>query len=204
MTTIAFDFETTGLPDFAARSIDPKQPHIVEMALIEYGDDGAEIGFQRVIVKPDGWMVPPEMTKIHGISHEQAMDEGIPENDVAAMFLLAMAKADLRTAHNESFDRRIARIALSRAGYQRSLIEAFEALPAFCTCNSTKAIVKAPPTEKMLAKGMTGPKLPNLGETVAHFFPGEVVEGLHGALADARYCGRIYWALQGLKKGNEA
>lgn len=195
MTTIAFDFETTGIPDWNARSIDPKQPHIVEMALIKYGDDGVEIGFDRVIVKPDGWTVPPDMTAIHGISHEQAMDEGIPEADAAAMFLLAMARANLRVAHSESFDRRIARIAMARAGFQRGLIEAFEALPAFCTCNSSKAAVNAPPTEKMLAKGMTGPKPPNLGECVRHFFPGEEVTGLHGALADARYCGRIYWEM---------
>jgi DNA polymerase III epsilon subunit-like protein len=53
MTTIAIDFETTGIPDWNARSHDPKQPHIVEMALIEYGDDGVEIGNQRVVVKPD-------------------------------------------------------------------------------------------------------------------------------------------------------
>lgn len=195
MTTIAFDFETTGLPDFAARSIDPKQPHIVEMALIEYGDDGAEIGLQRVIVRPDGWTIGADMTAIHGISHEQAMDEGIPENDAVAMFLVTMARATVRVAHNESFDRRIARIAMSRAGYQRPLIEFIEAQPAFCTCNSSKAIVKAPPTEKMLAKGMTGPKPPNLGECVAHFWPDEKIEGLHGAVADARYAGRIYWHL---------
>lgn len=198
MTTIAFDFETTGLPDFKARSIDPIQPHIVEMALIEYGDDGAEVGFDRVIVRPDGWVVPPDMTAIHGISHEQAMDEGIPESDAMAIFLVAMARVDMRVAHNESFDRRIARIAMSRAGYQRSLIEAFEALPSFCTCNSSKQIVKAPPTEKMLAKGMTGPKPPSLGECVKHYWPDEVVEGLHGALADARYAGRIYWELKKL------
>lgn len=200
MTTIAFDFETTGLPDFAARSIDPKQPHIVEAALIYYAADGTEIEYDRWIVRPDGWVVPPEMTAIHGISHEQAMDEGIPENEVAMMFLARIGRAELRIAHNESFDRRIARIAMSRAGYQRSLIETFEGLPSFCTCNSSKAIVKAPPTEKMLAKGMTGPKPPNLGEAVAHFFPDEVAEGLHGALADARYCGRIYWALRNLDK----
>lgn len=199
MTTIAFDFETTGLADFNARSLDPKQPHIVEAALIYYGDDGTEIENDRWIVRPDGWVVPPDMTAIHGISHEQAMDEGIPENDVAMMFLARMGRAEVRIAHNESFDRRIARIALSRAGYQRSLIEAFEALPSFCTCNSSKKLVNAPPTDKMLAKGMTGPKSPNLTETIRHFF-GEEIVGAHGALVDARCAGRIYHHLKSLGK----
>ena len=197
---IAFDFETSGLPLFNERSVDPRQPHIVEMALIEYGDDGVEVGYERVIVRPDGWTIGADMTAIHGISHEQAMDEGIPENNAVAMFLIAMARTSLRVAHNESFDRRIARIAMSRAGYQRSLIEFIEAQPAFCTCNSSKAIVNAPPTERMIAKGMNGPKPPNLGEAVKHFFPDEEITGLHGALADARYAGRIYHHLRSIGK----
>lgn len=200
MTTIAFDFETTGLPDFNARSHDPKQPHIVQMALVSYGDDGVELSDECVIVKPDGWTIGADMTAIHGISHEHALEVGIPENDAVALFLVAMAKATVRVAHNESFDRRVARIAMSRAGYQRPLIEFIEAQPSFCTCNSSKKLVNAPPTEKMLAKGMTGPKPPSLGEAVAHFFPGEEVQGLHGALVDARYAGRIYWYLQSLEK----
>lgn len=200
MPVTAFDFETTGLPDFAARSIDPKQPHIVEMALIEYGDDGVELGFESVIVRPDGWTIGADMTAIHGISHERAMDEGIPEADAMAMFLVAMARAVLRVAHNESFDRRIARIAMSRAGYERPFIEFIEEQPSFCTCNSSKKLVNAPPTDKMLAKGMKGPKSPNLAECVAHFFPEEKIEGLHGALADARYAGRIYHHLKTLEQ----
>lgn len=197
---VAFDFETDGLPLFNERSVDPRQPHIVQMALVSYGDDGVELSNECVIVKPDGWTIGADMTAIHGISHEQALEVGIPENDAVALFLVAMAKATVRVAHNESFDRRIARIAMSRAGYQRPLIEFIEAQPSFCTCNSSKKLVNAPPTDKMLAKGMTGPKSPNLGESVAHFFPGEKIEGLHGALVDARYSGRIYWHLKSLEK----
>ena len=29
----AFDTETTGLPDFKARSADPGQPHVIQLAL---------------------------------------------------------------------------------------------------------------------------------------------------------------------------
>lgn len=199
MTTVAFDFETSGLPDFTARSHDPKQPHIVQMALIAYGDDGVELSNECVIVKPDGWTIGADTTAIHGISHEQAMDIGIPENDAVALFLVTMARTSVRVAHNESFDRRIARIAMSRAGYQRSLIEFIEAQPSFCTCNSSKRIVNAPPTEKMLAKGMTGPKSPNLAECMQHFFQ-EAIPGAHDALVDARAAGRVYWHLKSLQK----
>lgn len=39
----AFDTETTGLPDFRARSADPSQPHIVQLALLLYDDEGNEL-----------------------------------------------------------------------------------------------------------------------------------------------------------------
>lgn len=195
MNVMVWDVETNGLPDFKARSHDPKQPHIVELAMIHYDDAGNELSAMSVIVKPDGWEITEDMTAIHGISHERALQEGIAENDVIALWLAGQARAAIRVAHNISFDARLARIAMVRAGYQRDFIEMVEGRQSFCTCNSSKAIVKAPPTEKMLAAGFTGFKSPNLGECVRHFFPGEVVEGLHGALADARYCGRIYWEL---------
>lgn len=200
MTTVAFDFETTDIPDFKARSNDPKQPHIVEMALITYGDDGVEQSYKRVVVRPDGWTITPDNTLIHGITHEEALAIGIPEAEAAAIYLDTMARAMVRVAHNESFDRRIARIALTRAGYQRPLIEFMETQPAFCTCTASTKILNLPPTEKMKAKNMKGPKSPNLKETVAHFFPDETIEGLHGALADARYAGRVYWHLKSLGK----
>lgn len=200
MSVVAHDFETSGLPLFKERSVDIRQPHIVQMALVRYGDDGTELSSECVVVKPDGWTISAEMTAIHGISHEQAMAIGIPENDAIALFLVTMAQATVRVAHNEQFDRRIARIAMARAGYQRALIECLEAQPSCCTCISSKALVKAPATEKMLAAGFTGFKSPTLGECISHFWPDEAVEGLHGALADARYSGRLYWHLQSLAK----
>ena len=192
MTIVSFDFETTGLCDFNARSLDPKQPHIVQMALVVYSDEGVELGHDCVIVKPDGWTISPQVTAIHGISHDRAMSEGIPEKDAAAMFLLAMVKSTLRVAHNEKFDRRIARIAMARAGYQRAMIEAFEARPFFCSMDAAKPIVKAPMTEKQIAAGFTGFKSPNLAECIRHFFS-EDLPGAHDALVDARASGRIYF-----------
>jgi len=198
MSVVAFDFETTGLPDFKARSVDPRQPHIVQMALLTYGDDGTELSQRVDIVKPDGWAIPPEMTAIHGISHEQAMEEGIPEGEAIGRYLLTMLLNDLRVAHNEQFDRRIARIALTRGGYPREMIELLEARPAFCTCEASRSHVKAPPTPRMLAAGFTGYKTPNLSETYLHFFREEIA-GAHDALVDARAAGRVYFHLRSLE-----
>lgn len=191
---IAYDTETTGLPDFKARSTDPKQPHLVQLAIVACDEGGTERRATSVIIRPDGWTISPEVTAIHGISHERAMDEGIPEREAAEMFIVAQGLAELRVAHNESFDRRVMRIAMTRAGFARDFIEAIEARPSYCTCNGATPIVNLPPTDKMLAAGIKRPKSAGLGECIKHFF-NEDLEGAHDALVDARACARIYFRL---------
>lgn len=187
-----FDTETTGLPDFKARSADPSQPHLVQLALVSCDDSGNSVDAVSVIIRPNGWVIPEDMTAIHGISHERAMDEGIPETFAVDMFVGAQARHILRVAHNESFDRRIMRIAMTRAGIERDIIEAIEARPSFDTCRGAQVLVNLPPTEKMLAKGMTGPKPPSLKECIRHFFDEDLI-GAHDALIDGMACARIYY-----------
>lgn len=198
MTVVAFDFETNGLPLWNVASGDERQPHIVQMAMVAYTDSGIEMSHDCVIVRPNGWKITPELTAIHGISYQRAMDEGIPEKAAAEMYLDTMTDTDLRVAHNIVFDIRIARIALVRSGYARELIERLEARPKFCTCETSKPIVKRPPTERMIAAGFTGFKSPNLQECMTHYFAEKIVGG-HDALVDARCSGRIYFHLQTLK-----
>lgn len=197
MTHLVFDTETCGIPVWDAPSADERQPHIVQLAMIQYGDDGVELSARSVIVKPDGWVIPAETTAIHGISQERALAEGIPEHQAVALWLVAAARATITGAHNAPFDRRILRIAMFRSGYQKDLADFLGARPSFCTATKSRAIVAAPPTEKMLASGRATSKQPKLSECVRHFFDCEI-EGQHDALVDARWCGRVYWALKGL------
>jgi DNA polymerase-3 subunit epsilon len=193
-----FDTETTGLPNFKARSADPIQPHLVQLALIIAADDGTEVSATSVIVKPDGWTIPADVTAIHGISQERAMDEGIPEAAAVGMFLVNQGQCAVRAAHNESFDRRIMRIAMTRASMERDFIEMVEKRESFCTCNAAKPIINLQPTERMRAAGFNGAKPPKLEECIRHFF-GEELPGAHDALIDARAAARLYFHLQTLK-----
>jgi DNA polymerase-3 subunit epsilon len=194
-----YDTETTGLPDFNARSNDPKQPHLVQLAMVVCQDDGTEIEVVCVVIRPDGWQITPEIAAIHGVTHERALADGIPEERATAMFVMYQARCALRVAHNESFDRRIMRIAMTRLNLERDFIEMIEGRKSFCTCDGAKPLVNMPPTERMLAKGMTGPKPPKLAECVKHFF-GEELSGAHDALIDARACARIYFHMQKMGK----
>jgi DNA polymerase-3 subunit epsilon len=196
---LVFDTETTGLPDFKARSHDPSQPHLVQLALVTFDEEGNETMAQSVIIKPDGWVISPELTAIHGISQERAMDEGIPENIATQMFVMAQGCARLRVAHNEQFDRRVLRIAMTRAGLERDMIEAIEARPSCDTCVDAKFLVNLPPTDRMLASGFTGPKSPKLEECIRHFF-NEELPGEHDALIDTRACARLWFHLQTIGK----
>lgn len=194
-----FDAETTGLPDFKARSSDPKQPHLVQLAVVTFTDDGADLPNECVIIKPDGWIIPPETVAIHGITQERAMDEGVREEDAVALFLMGIGRASTRVAHNISFDDRIMRIAMTRAGLDRGFIEAMEARDKYCTCNSAKPIVNLPPTDRMMAVGMNGPKPPSLIECMKHLF-GEELPGAHDALVDARACAKIFFHIKSLSQ----
>lgn len=203
-TAVFFDTETTGLPDFKSPSEAEHQPHIVQLAAALVDLSGRQIKESMdVIIRPDGWTIPAEVSAIHGITHEMAMDVGIPEKDAVEQFLALMRdiEADAmcppfrqRIAHNEQFDARIIRIALMRY-FGEDVANAFKAAPASCTMRAATPIVKAPPTEKMLRAGRSHHKAPNLGECVRHFFDRDL-EGAHNAMVDVQACIDVYFALQ--------
>ncbi|MES2347059.1 MAG: 3'-5' exonuclease [Pseudomonadota bacterium] len=207
MLIIPYDTETTGLPDWKNPSEAPHQPHLVELAalLIDPLTLSVRDAFSAII-KPDGWTwdTDSEAFKAHGITVEQAMDEGIPEAWALEQFLALHGQADLRVGHNESFDARILRIALKRYGMgpltptqedRDGLADRFKEAPAYCTCNSAKPIVKLPPTPAMIKSGKKHWfKPPNLNEAHQFFF-GRPHEGAHRAMSDAEGCARVYFAI---------
>ena len=195
---MAYDTETSGLPLFHERSADPRQPHLVQLALLICDEDGREIGHKNVIIKPDGCAIPDDVAQIHGITTEMAMAKGIPEADAVKIWMDAQARCDMRVAYNESFDRRIMRIAMLRAGVDRPLIDTIEARPAFCTLSGSRPHLKLPPSEKMAAAGMKMRKTPTQAECIQHFF-GEQLDGAHDALVDVRACARVFFHLRTLE-----
>ena len=182
--TNVFDFETNGMPDWKQPSEAGHQPHIVEVAALLCDSAGNIIDRYQAIVRPNGWEIGADMVAIHGISMEQAMDEGIPEAEALEGFLAIHARASVRAAHNATFDDRIARIAISRY-HSKDLADSFkESTEKFCTCNKSRAPV-----------GLG--KLPTLAEAYKHFTGQDLVEA-HRAMPDALACAQIYFALQGV------
>lgn len=199
MTIVCWDTETQDLPKWDLPSAHPSQPHIVQLAMIQYSDDGEELSARSVLIKPDGWEIVPgtKASLTHGITQERALAEGIPEHQAVALWLVAMARASLSVAFVHQFDARIMRIAMARAGYQKDFADFIGGRPSYCPAVKCRTIVNLPPSEKMLAAGRNTPKQPSLAEAVRHFFNEEIV-GAHDALVDGRACARLYWHLKGL------
>lgn len=191
-----YDTETTGLPDWKSPSEAEHQPHIVEIGAALLDADFNVVEQYEAIIKPDGWVISEEMTAIHGISHERAMDEGVDEKVAVEAFLALHAKGSLRVGHNVSFDDRILRIALKRY-LDDNTAEAFKAAPKLCTMWESKQIVKAPFKDKR------GVKNPNLAEAYK-FFTGEDIADAHRAMGDVLSTIAVYKGLEAWKVANEA
>lgn len=194
---LAYDTETTGLPLFSEPSEHPAQPHIVQLgAILVDLDTRKTIASMDVIVRPDGWTISDEVAAIHGITTEHAMDVGIPEEAAVAMFLQLWRQREL-IGHNESFDRRILRIAQHRFPQLLSPtdMDAWKACKAQCTQVLSTPILKLPPTEKMKAAKRFHHKSANLGEAYAYFMGRQLVDA-HSAMADARAELDVFFAIQ--------
>ncbi len=193
---IFYDTETTGLPLWNDPSEDPRQPHMVQLAALmvdlSTGKDLASLDF---IIRPAGWEITQEMTDIHGISHEMAMDLGISEK-TAAEALFDFIGNRLRIGHNESFDARILRIAAMRY-FGESVADTWKAQSAECTARLTTKICNLPPTPAMRAAGRHHNKTPNLQEAHKHFF-GVEFENAHSAISDVIACKKVYQAFNSL------
>jgi DNA polymerase-3 subunit epsilon len=191
-----YDTETNGLPLWNQPSEHPNQPHITQLAAELFdADSGRVLGFMDFLVEPAGWTIPAELEALTGITNDLARHFGHPIHNALNTFVRMWQMAELRVAHNESFDQRLVRIeALRVFGENTPFHEDWKNGPTFCTqANSTK-IINLPPSAKMVAAGRTHAKSPNLGEAY-EFFTGTKLEGAHNAAVDLAACKAVYFGI---------
>jgi len=94
---LIFDTETTGLPrNFKAPITDTDNwPRVIQLAWQLHGADGKLIKHNASIIKPDGFTIPFDSEKIHGISTELATYVGRGLDDVIAEFLYDLNQAKI-------------------------------------------------------------------------------------------------------------
>ncbi|NIB43769.1 3'-5' exonuclease [Pseudomaricurvus alkylphenolicus] len=188
-----YDTEGTGLPEWKQPSGSDVQPHIVQLAGILADADTREIvSTMDVIIKPDGWVIPEEVTEIHGITNEHALEVGIDES-VALNQFISFWDGCKRVAHNRTYDMRMIRIAAKRYGDEALLERWGEKDDHDCTMLLSKPVLQIP------SEGRGRYKNPKLEEAYKHF-TGKDLENAHTAMADAQACMEVYWGLQDLKQ----
>lgn len=171
-----FDTETNGLPaDYNAPATDTDNwPRIVQLAYSVRDRAGKTLFERDVIIRPDGWEIPDDM--IHGISHAQALQDGVPVAPEVTSFLDWVEKCDYLVAHNLNFDYPVFAAEYIRAVRAGTVQVRKAKIEKICTMRSTVEFCKIP--------GRFGKyKWPRLSELHGELF-GCDFEGAHNAMFD--------------------
>jgi DNA polymerase III subunit alpha len=99
---LIFDTETTGLPKNKQAPLTDfdNWPRMVQIAWQLHDGTGKLLSNENLIVKPDGYTIPFNAEKVHGISTQRALEEGLPLNEVLDRFTEDLNKARLVIGHN--------------------------------------------------------------------------------------------------------
>jgi DNA polymerase III epsilon subunit-like protein len=185
-----FDCETTGLPvrrNLSVREVDG-WPRLVQLAWATYDAWGRLETAESRIVRPAGFLIPEDSTRIHGISHARALEIGEPVGDVLDRFARTVdSPFEAVIAHNLEYDRNVVGAELIRADLPNRLFER----PGLCTMTTTTNLLRLP--------GPYGFKWPKLEELYAFLF-GTAYDGAHDAARDAEACARCFFEL--LRRGH--
>ncbi|WP_027127361.1 DNA polymerase III subunit alpha [Gelidibacter mesophilus] len=184
---LIFDTETTGLPKrWDAPITDTENwPRCIQIAWQLHDDMGVCIEHQDYLVKPDGFNIPYDAEKIHGISTDLAQQQGVPLAEVLEKFNAALAKTKFVVGQNVGFDLNIMGAEFHRENVTNSLQE----LPVLDTCTEhTAGLCQLP-------GGRYGRfKLPTLTELHEFLFNVPFSEA-HNATADVEATTRCFLEL---------
>ena len=179
------DTETTGLPENwkAPASDTGNWPRMVQIAWMLADTTGKEIAAANRIIKPEGFSIPADASRIHGITTALANQTGIALIEALGEFSEIMQQAGLVVAHNIAFDEKVIGAEYIRSG-KTDLMSAARKL----------CLMKAA-TEYCRLPGKYGYKWPSLKEVHTVLFD-QSPENLHNADSDMRICARCYYELR--------
>ena len=123
---LIFDTETTGLPHNKTAPVEDLDnwPRLVQLAWQLHDKKGNLLSTGNHIVKPDGFTIPFNAEKIHGISTERALEVGEDLVEVLDKFSEDVKKAEVLVGHNIEFDNKIIGAEYLRTGKENLLKDA--------------------------------------------------------------------------------
>jgi DNA polymerase III subunit alpha len=184
---LIFDTETTGLPrNWAAPISDTSNwPRCVQLAWQLHDALGNLIEHQDYLVYPEGYNIPFDAERIHGISTELALQQGEKLLEVLNQFNAALSKTKFVVGQNVGFDINIMACEFYRLGIESKL----SSMPVLDTCTEATADLL------QLPGGRGGKfKLPTLTELHQYLF-GQPFAEAHNATADVEATTRCFLEL---------
>ena len=184
---LIFDTETTGLPKKwnAPVSDSDNWPRCIQLAWQLHDVNGKIINNKSCLIKPEGFDIPFESEKIHGISTSLGKKNGQNLEDVIESFLNDLKKAKYLIGHNVKFDINIVGAELFRLGISSQ----FADLRVLDTCTELTANICK------IRGGRSGKfKFPTLIELYDFLFK-ESFDQAHNASADVEATARSFFEL---------
>ena len=185
---LIFDTETTGLPkNWNAPYTDTDNwPRVVQIAWQLHDEYGKLIKAKDYIIRPDGFDIPYDSEKVHGISTELAEAVGHDLQTVLQEFKEDFEKAHFIIGHNLEFDVNVTACEYVRLGEREPSLVTKKILD---TCTEVTANLCQIPG------GRGGRfKLPTLTELYQYLFDENFVEA-HNATADVEATTRAFFEL---------
>lgn len=192
--TIIFDTETTGLPrdrKKAPHLARNNWPDLVSICWKVF-ENTTCVRTENHMIRPEGWVIPEDSIRIHGISNEQAHREGQRLQDVLLLFRRDLEGCSHLIAHNLEFDKHV----VQHAFLWRLQIDPDTFWPRdaeFCSAQESVEELKLPmmypskdPTKHY--------KMPTLNELFSHTFHRPPPSNAHNALRDVEVLSAIVWA----------
>ncbi len=182
---LIFDSETTGLPrNWKAPVSDLENwPRVIQLAWSLCDESGRQLEAKTCLVKPDGFIIPGEVQRIHGISTERALTEGEKLQTVLEEFTRVIEKAGVLVAHNIRFDESV----ISAEYLRLHLQPPFARKKRICTMTQS--------TELCRIQGPYGYKWPTLSQLHRELFESGYEEA-HDAGADVEACAKCFFELK--------
>ena len=183
---LIFDTETTGLPkNFNAPLTDSDNwPRMVQIAWQLHDKDGNLLENQDYIIKPEGYDIPFNAARIHGISTKLANEEGRDLNEVLIEFQEVLKKAEVVAGHNIDFDYKI----VGAEFFRKELENTLEKIPSADTMELGTEFCQ-------LGGGKNGRyKSPKLEELYEKLY-GEKFDEAHNAAADVNATAQVFFEM---------
>ncbi len=183
---LVFDTETTGLPkNFNAPLSDSDNwPRMVQIAWQLHDDNGELLENQDYIIKPEGYDIPFNASRIHGITTKIAHEEGRDLLEILEEFSKVLEKVRIVSGHNVEFDYNI----VGAEFYRKNLKDNLQEKPKADTMILGTDFCK-------LGGGKGGRyKSPKLGELFEKLY-GYQFDEAHNAAADVNATAQVFFEM---------